>query len=171
MIYLVYFRQAEKDISLRKVMHKQSKQTIVESEFTKMAPIFTDTFFDAVGGATTWEVIYNRLEDEYHKIIVTKATTDSTRPSGLQWIDASWSFLYRIGERAKILPYIDMIKWVIKKLIIEDRQFNNSRMEVIRSFRAEDLKKMYHIPDPQDIHDNTFVANFAKKNPDPSKLI
>ena len=44
-------------------------------------------------------------------------------------------------------------------------------MELIGSFRAEDLKKMYHIPNPQDIYDNTFVANFAKKNPDPFKLI
>ena len=39
------------------------------------------------------------------------------------------------------------------------------------SFRAEDLKKMYHIPDPQDIYDKTYMASFAKKNPDPFKLI
>ena len=60
---------------------------------------------------------------------------------------------------------------MIENLIIEDKKFKNSRMELIGSFRAEDLKKMYHIPDPQDIYDNTFVANFAKKNLDPFKLI
>ena len=44
-------------------------------------------------------------------------------------------------------------------------------MELMGSFRAEDLKKMYHILDPQDIYDMTYVANFVKKNPDPFKLI
>jgi len=63
-----------------------------------------------------------------------------------------------------------MIRWVIENLIIEDRQFKNSRMELIWSFRTEDLKKMYHIPDPQDIYDSTFVANSAKKNPIPFNL-
>jgi len=44
-------------------------------------------------------------------------------------------------------------------------------MELVGSFRAEDLHTMYHIPDPQEIYNNTFVANFAKNNPDPFKLI
>lgn len=39
------------------------------------------------------------------------------------------------------------------------------------SFRAEDMKKMYHILDPQDIYDKTYMARFEKKNPDPFKLI
>jgi len=39
------------------------------------------------------------------------------------------------------------------------------------SFRAEDMKKMYHIPDPQDIYDKTYMASFAKKNQNPLKLI
>jgi len=43
---------------------------------------------------------------------------------------------------------MDMIGWVIENLIIEDKQFKNSRKELIGSFRVEDLKKMYHIPDP-----------------------
>ena len=64
-----------------------------------------------------------------------------------------------------------MIRWLIENLIIEDRQFKNSRMELIGSFRAEYLKKMYHIPDPHDIYDKKFVANFKKNNPNPFKLI
>ena len=71
-------------MSLRKVMQKQRKQTIVDTEFTEMAPIFVDIVCNVVGGTTAWEVIYNRLEDECPKIIVTRATTDSTRPLGLQ---------------------------------------------------------------------------------------
>lgn len=44
-------------------------------------------------------------------------------------------------------------------------------MELIGSFRAEDLKKTYHTPDPQDMYDGKFMSKFAKKNPDPFKLI
>jgi len=158
-------------MSLRKIMQKQSKQTIVESEFTEMTPIFSAIVCDATRCATTWDVIYKMLEDEHPKIIVMRATTDSTRSSGLQCKDTSCSFLHRIRARAKILPYTDMVRWVIENLIIEDRKFNNSIMELIGSFRAEDLKKMYYIPEPQDIYDNIFMENFVKKNPYPFKLI
>lgn len=113
-----------------------------------MGPIFSNIAYDAARYATSWEVIYNRLEDECPKITVTRATTHSTNPTGLEFRDASCSFLHRIGSRAKIFPYMDMIRWVIKNLIIEYRQFNNSRMELIGSFNVEDLKKMYHILDP-----------------------
>lgn len=64
-----------------------------------------------------------------------------------------------------------MIRWVIENLIIEERKFKSSRIELIGLFKAEDLKNMYHILDLQDIYDNKFVANFAKKNLDPFKLI
>ena len=95
------------------------------------------------------------LEDEHHKVIIVKATTDSIKPSGVQFKDASCSFLHRIGAREKILPYNDMIRWVVENLTIEDRQFRNSRMELMGSFKAEDLKQMYHIPNPQDIYDKS----------------
>ena len=44
-------------------------------------------------------------------------------------------------------------------------------MELIGSFRAKDLKAIYHIPNLQEIYDNAFVANFTENNPDPFKLI
>jgi len=66
---------------------------------------------------------------------------------------------------------MDMIRWVVENLTIEYRKFRNSRMELMGSFRSEDIKKMYHIGDPHDIYDKTYVDNFAKKNADPFKLI
>lgn len=69
-----------------------------------MAPIFANKIYDAARGATTWEVIYNRLEDKHPKIIVMRATTGSTKPSGLKCRDASYSFLHRIGAREKSSP-------------------------------------------------------------------
>lgn len=90
-------------MSLRKVMQKQKKQSITESELSEMSPIFTDTICSADGGTKAWEVIYNRLEDKRPKIIVIKVMTDSTKTSGVQFKDVSYSFLHRIGARAKIL--------------------------------------------------------------------
>jgi len=136
-----------------------------------MSPIFSNTICSTDKGATTWEVIYNKLEDEHPKVIITRKTTDLIRPSRLQFKDVSYSFLHRIGVRAKIIPYTNMIRWVAQNLTIEDMQFKNLRMELMDSFRVEDLKKMCHIPDLEDVYDKTYVANFAKKNEEPLKMI
>lgn len=136
-----------------------------------MSTIFSNKVCNANGGATAWEVIYNRIEDEHPKVTVTNMMVDSIKPSGLQFKDVSYYFLQKIGAREKFLPYTDMIRWVVENLTIEDRQFRNSRMELMGSFKEEDLKKMYHMPNPQDIHDKSYVANFAKKNKEPFKMI
>ena len=136
-----------------------------------MSPIFADTVCSDDGGAMAWKVIYNRLEDDQPKITIAKATTDLIKPSRVQFKDVSCSFLHRIGETAKILPYTDMIRWVVEKLSIEDRQFKNSKMELMGSLKAEDLKQMYHLPDPQDIYEKSFLAKFAKQNEEPFKMI
>ena len=158
-------------MSLRKVMQKQKKQSITDSGVSEMSPIFFDIVCSANGGVTTWEVIYNRLEDKRPKITVIKATNDSIKPSVVQFKDAASSFLHRIGARAKILPYTDMIRWVVENLNIEDMKFRNSKMELMGSFKAEDLKQMYHIPNPHDIYDKSYLVNFAKKNEEPFKMI
>lgn len=143
----------------------------MESDLSEMSPIFSDMVCSADGGETTWEIIYNRLEDECPKVNNVKATANSIKPSGFQFKDDTCSFLHIIGAREKILPYTDMVRWVVENLTIKDRKFRNSRMEHMGSFKAEDLKKMYHIPDPRDIYENSYLANFAKKNKEPFKII
>lgn len=64
-----------------------------------------------------------------------------------------------------------MIRWVVENLSIEDRQFKNSKMELMESFKVEDLKQMYHLHDPQDIYDKSYMAKFAKQNEEPFKMI
>jgi len=158
-------------MSLQKVMQKHKQQSISESKVLEMSPIFVDIVWSVNGGAMAWEAIYNRLEYERHKIIVTKATVDSIKPSRVQFKYVACSFLHRIGARAKILPYTDMIIWVVENISIEDRQFRNSKMDLMGSFKAEDLKQMYHLPNPQDIYDKPFLAKFAKQNEEPFKII
>jgi len=120
---------------------------------------------------TAWEVIYNRLKDERPKITVIEVKNDSIKPLGVQFKDVAYSFLHKTGARAKILPYTHMIRWVVENLSIEDMQFMNSKMELMGSIKAEDLKKRYHIPYPQEIYDKTYVANFAKKIEEPFEMI
>lgn len=63
-----------------------------------------------------------------------------------------------------------MNRWVVENLIIEDKKFRNSRMELMGSFKVEDLKEMYHIPNPQDIYDSSYLTNFTNKNEEPFKM-
>jgi len=69
---------------------------------------------------TPWEVMYNRLEDKPPKITIIEAKNDPIKLVGVQSKDVAYSFPPKIGARAKILPYIDMIRWVVKNLSIED---------------------------------------------------
>lgn len=64
-----------------------------------------------------------------------------------------------------------MVRWVVENLSIEDMKFRNLRMQLMGSFKEEDLKQMYHIPDPQDIYDKSYLTNFAKKNEEHFKMI
>jgi len=120
-------------------MKKQKKQSISESEVLEMSPIFSDIVCSTDGGAKTWEVLYNRLEHEHPKITIIKATNDSMKTLGVKFKDATHSFLHRIGARNKILTYTNMIRWVVENLSIEDRQFRNSKMELMGSFKMKDL--------------------------------
>ena len=54
---------------------------------------------------------------------------------------------------------------------IEGRQFRTIKNEILGSFRAEDLKVMYKLPDQQDIYDNKFVEKIPKSNEEPFKMI
>lgn len=39
------------------------------------------------------------------------------------------------------------------------------------SLKDEDMKKLYHILDPLEIYDKSYLTNFAKKNEEPFKMI
>ena len=71
----------------------------------------------------------------------------------------------------KIVPYTDMVKWIIDNLNIAERKFQNSRETIIGCFKAEDLHKMYHFPDPQCIYDRKYVEDFFKIHGDPADSI
>ena len=57
-------------------------------------------------------------------------------------------FLHRIAAYTKVLPYNDLVRWVIESINITDRAFYTTNGRMFGSFREEDVKKMYHFPDP-----------------------
>lgn len=93
--------------------------------------------------------MYQLLESEGPNIIQRVATTDDASSSEASNYEAANSFLHWIAARSKILPYIDMVKWIIENINIANRTFLTSIKIVIESFIAQDLKKMYYIPNPK----------------------
>lgn len=134
-------------------MQKHGKQTVTEVEYTKMSPIVSHTVCTADGGATKWQTSFTILEDEEPEVVEVKATVDDATPSNLHFKGIACSFLHRIGIRATLLPYTDMIRWVLDNSTIKDIQLRTAKNEILGSFRAEYLKVMYKLPDPQDIYD------------------
>lgn len=94
---------------------------------------------------------------------------DSIQPPIVQFRDVACSFFHKIRARAKILPFTNKVRWEVENVNIEYKQLKNSKMELMQSFKAKYLKQMYHLPDPQDIYDTSFLAKFTKQNEEPSR--
>ena len=62
------------------------------------------------------------------------ATAGSQGSSEASVADLACSFLHRIAVRPKILPYTDMIKWVLDNMDIKNRQFKTQGQGLISSF-------------------------------------
>ena len=70
--------------------------------------------------------------------------TDGRGSSEASLTELACSFLHRIAARPKMLPYTDMVKWVIDHAEITDKQFKMRNQEVIGSFTPQNLRRMYH---------------------------
>lgn len=126
--------------------------------------LIADTFYLSLGQAS-WESIYNLLEaDDLEEIEEEKGTMDSTNKSESTLKDLASSYLHIIAARAKILPYNDLVRWVIKSIIIIDRAFFTADGRMFGSSRAEDIKNMYHFPEPQKQYNKAFLESFAEEN-------
>ncbi len=135
-------------------LEKKGKTTT--SKKLDMIPLFSDTTCNKHGGTTSWEPMYNLLEELKPEPLETKATTDAQESLDTSYFEATCSFLHRIATRPKILPCKDMVKWVIDDVDVSDRNFKNSRHEVMGSFAPDHLHQMYQLPDPQNLYNKDF---------------
>ena len=99
-------------------MGKKSKAP--SSEEKEMAPLYIDTVCNRDAGISTLENMYRLLEEEKPRIMKVVAVAGAPRSSEVSLEDLACSFLHRIAARPKILPYTDMIKW-----ILDDADLNN----------------------------------------------
>ena len=129
---------------------KNKAQSSEAREKTKeMAPLYTDTACNKDVGISTWEGMYRLLEEEKPRIMKVTAVAGAPRSSEASLEDLACSFLHRIAARPKILPYTDMIKWIFDDAELKGRQFKVHGHGLVGSFAAQDLKLMYHLPEPQ----------------------
>jgi len=86
-----------------------------------MIPLYTDTTCNRDAGITTWEGMYSLLEEENPKIMEATATASSQGSSEASITELACSFLHRIAARPKIIPYTNMVKWVLDNANIKNR--------------------------------------------------
>lgn len=140
---------------------KKGKATAYEK--SDMIPLFFDTTCRKDRGAMTWEAMYNMLEEENPRPLVIKARDDAQESSDTSYFETTCSFLHRIGMSPKILPYTDMVKWVIDDVDVLDKTFRNQRQEVMGSFSPENLRLMYQLLEPQNLYNLESLDHFAKE--------
>ena len=150
-----------------KMGKKNKSQSSEAREKTKeMAPLYTDIACNRDAGISTWEGMYRLLEEEKRRILKVTAVAGAPRSSEASLEDLACSFLHRIAARPKILPYTDMVKWILDDAELNNRQFKIQGHGIVGSFAAQDLKLMYHLPEPQATYNAQFVKKFAAENPD-----
>lgn len=132
-------------------MNKKGKK-IAQTLSTKdsdMSPLFLDTTCNKECGSFSWEAMYQFFENEKPIGIDKVASEELYISSDPADFDFECSFIHKLATRLKVLPYTYMVKWEINHLNIKYKTFKGSRSENIGSFTTNDLKTMYHLPDPQ----------------------
>ena len=115
-------------------------------------------------GKILWEGIYALLQGEKPKEIEEEAKVDETDETENTPSDLASSSLHKIAAHAKVLPYNDLVRWVIESINITDRAFFTAYRRMFGSFKPEDFKIMYHLPDPRRHYNKSFLEAFAKEN-------
>lgn len=95
-----------------------------------MVPLYTDTACNRDAGIAMWEGMYNLLEEENPRVMEVVATAGSNGSSEASLTELACSFLHRIATRPKILPYTDMVKWILDTANIRNRQFKTQGQEL-----------------------------------------
>ena len=88
--------------------------------------MFMDTTCNREIGTSTWEAMYNILEEEQPRILEMKVTVDGCDSLDASMFETTCSFLHRIVAHSKIIPYTDMLKWVIDEADISNREFKTN---------------------------------------------
>ena len=86
------------------------KDKAPSSKDKEMMPLYTDTACNKDAGITTWEGMYNLLQEENPGVMEATSTAGSHGSYDASITELACSFLHRVAARPRILPYTDMIK-------------------------------------------------------------
>lgn len=131
LLFFSTFRNNPQNKYLGEIVKKGKAVTSEKSEIT---PLFSDTTCIRDGGTSTWETMYNILEEEEPRLMETKITVDGRDSSNASIFQMTCSFLHCIATRPKIIPYTDMVKLVIDEFDISNREFRTRIQEVMGYF-------------------------------------
>jgi len=124
------------------------KGKAIASKKLELTSLFTDNTCNKEAGTSTWETMYQLLEEEQLRILETMIRVDGCDSFDASIHELVCSFLHRIAMQPKIIPYTDMVKWIIDDVDISYREFKTGGHEVIGSFAPYNLRLMYHLPQP-----------------------
>lgn len=148
---------------MSKKSQKANVHVIVKDEPAKMV-LIGDTTYSSLG-KTSWEGIYNLLEAEDPTEIEEEGViAGSTDKSENTLNDLANSFLHKIVAYVKVLPYNDLVRWVIESINTTNRAFYTTNGGMFGIFRVEDIKKMYHFLDTLKHYNKAFLEAFSKEN-------
>lgn len=145
------------------------KNKAQSSEVKGMEHLYTDTTCNRDAGISMWEGMYRLLEEENPRIMKVTTVLDSHGYFKASLEELACSLLNRIASSPKIVPYTDMIKWILDNREMKNRQFKIQGQGLIGSFAAQDLKLMYHLPEPQVTYNTQLIEKFVADNPNLSK--
>ena len=105
-----------------------------------MLPLFTYTTCGLQSGSSSWEEMYKLFEDEKPHRVQHKVTVNDSDSSEATIEEVANSFMHQVVAHPKIIPYADMVRWILKNLNIWDINFLTNKGTTIGSFKEEDLK-------------------------------
>lgn len=124
-------------------MSKKAQKTkaplIVEEGQGKLVLISDTTCQDR--GKIWWEGIYALLEKENLMAIEEEGTADGTEESENTLNDLANSFLHRIAAHPKVLPYNDMVRWVIESINVTDKAFFTANGRMLNPSNLKTLRE------------------------------
>jgi hypothetical protein len=72
--------------------------------------------------------------------------------------------MHKIAARPRLLPYYDMIRWVLNHVDIWTRTIISEQQVTIETFRPEHLQEMYQLsPTPNFAYNAEFLEDFKRK--------
>jgi len=56
------------------------------------------------------------------------------------------------------------VRWVVEEILVSNRTICKIDGRIFGSFQPDDLRKMYHFPEPKKRYNKAFLEKFAKEN-------